>query len=411
MIMQFSAVKIGVASFLSVLSLSVAAAGITTKTVNASGFGPDRREALNAALVEAVAKVRGLSVANVQATARAATSSKVAVAGKSLGMDTSHESGFDATATETNGSVKSYEVLDAKEDAQGRWQVKISADVSVYESDASNNRRRIAFVPFRMPEEQSPAQAKRYEAVAQRLSLGAVDYVTSTRHFSVVDRTYDGERLVEFLRLLLPDVGRDERARIGNSSGTDYLVVGDILSFDSKESTVIVPYTKEKITKSETSATISWRVLEAATGQVLASGTIKKAYPSKDVDVARQIGEEIGEKITDIIYPIVALDYNNGRISLAQGGSSMKVGRVYQLNRYGKVQTDPYTHEPMAREEIPVGKVRIVSVSPKISYAEVVDCRVDLTGMGPKEYVLRALPEESGSRGGRKIRKTMTPNW
>lgn len=281
MIMQFSAVKIGVASFLSVLSLSVAAAGITTKTVNASGFGPDRREALNAALVEAVAKVRGLSVANVQATARAATSSKVAVAGKSLGMDTSHESGFDATATETNGSVKSYEVLDAKEDAQGRWQVKISADVSVYESDASNNRRRIAFVPFRMPEEQSPAQAKRYEAVAQRLSLGAVDYVTSTRHFSVVDRTYDGERLVEFLRLLLPDVGRDERARIGNSSGTDYLVVGDILSFDSKESTVIVPYTKEKITKSETNATISWRVLEAATGQVLASGTIKKAYPSR----------------------------------------------------------------------------------------------------------------------------------
>ena len=339
--------------------------------------------------MEAVAKVRGLSVANVQATARAATSSKVAVAGKSLGMDTSHESGFDATATETNGSVKSYEVLDAKEDAQGRWQVKISADVSVYESDASNNRRRIAFVPFRMPE----------------------DYVTSTRHFSVVDRTYDGERLVEFLRLLLPDVGRDERARIGNSSGTDYLVVGDILSFDSKESTVIVPYTKEKITKSETNATISWRVLEAATGQVLASGTIKKAYPSKDVDVARQIGEEIGEKITDIIYPIVALDYNNGRISLAQGGSSMKVGRVYQLNRYGKVQTDPYTHEPMAREEIPVGKVRIVSVSPKISYAEVVDCRVDLTGMGPKEYVLRALPEESGSRGARKVRKTMTPNW
>lgn len=187
--------------------------------------------------------------------------------------------------------------------------------------------------------------------------------------------------------------------------------MGDILSFDSKESTTIVPYTKEKITKSETNATVAWRVLEAATGQVLASGTIKKSYPSKDVDVARQIGEEIGEKITDIIYPIVALDYNNGRISLAQGGSSMKVGRVYQLNRYGKVQTDPYTHEPMAREEIPVGKVRIVSVSPKISYAEVVDCRVDLTGMGPKEYVLRALPEESGSRGGRKIRKTMTPNW
>ena len=265
-------------------------------------------------------------------------------------------------------------------------------------------------VPFRIPED-APAQ---YEKFQQFISQGAVDYVTSTRHFAVVDRSYEKERIFEFLRLLLPDVNRDERARIGNSTGTDYLVVGDIMNYQTRKTKTKVPYTNEILEKETTSATVAWRVLEAATGQILAAGTLKKDFNSIDPDIGRTIGEEIAEKIADIIYPIVALEFSNGRISLAQGGGSMKVGRVYTLNRYGKVQIDPYTREPMAREEIPVGKVRIVSVSPKISYAEVIDSRVDLSGMGPKEYVLRAIDDglSGSSRGAAKPAvKTMTPAW
>ncbi len=404
-----TSIKTALAGALAVCIGCAAAAGITTKTVNAEGYGADRKEAVNAALVEAVAKVRGLSIVNVSASAKASTSTGFNLGSKSIRMGAVSESNADATASETAGSVKSYEVISVTEE-NGRLHAKISADISVYKADQSNNRRSIAVVPFRIPED-APAQ---YEKFQQFISQGAVDYVTSTRHFAVVDRSYEKERIFEFLRLLLPDVNRDERARIGNSTGTDYLVVGDIMNYQTRKTKTKVPYTNEILEKETTSATVAWRVLEAATGQILAAGTLKKDFNSIDPDIGRTIGEEIAEKIADIIYPIVALEFSNGRISLAQGGGSMKVGRVYTLNRYGKAQIDPYTREPMAREEIPVGKVRIVSVSPKISYAEVIDSRVDLSGMGPKEYVLRAIDDgmSGSSRGAAKPAvKTMTPAW
>lgn len=382
------------------------AAGITTKTVDADGYGATRKEAINAALVEAVAKVRGLKIENAAATAMTATSTGISVDGKTTHTDSVNEATADVTATETSGSVKSYEVLSVAEE-NGQLHAKISADISVYKAEQSNNRRSIAVVPFRIPQNAAPG----YAAFQQFINQGAVDYVTSTRHFSVVDRNYEAERSAEFMRLLQPDVNRDERARIGNTTGTDYLVVGDIMKYEAKATKTKVPYTNEVVEKQTTSATVAWRVIEAATGQVLASGTLKKDFPTMDPDVGRTMGEEIGEAIADIIYPIVAIEYNNGRISLAQGGSGMKVGRIYTLNRYGKVQTDPYTHEPMAREEIPVGTVRIVSVSPKISYAEVVDCRIDLSGMGPKEYVLRPAAEASGQSAAKPAPQTMTPAW
>ena len=383
------------------------AAGITTKTVAAEGYGANRKEAVNAALVEAVAKVRGLSIENSSTSAKASASTGVSIGDKSLRMGAVSESSADVTATETGGSVKSYTVESVTQE-QGRVRAKISADISVYKADRSTNRRSIAIVPFRIPD-RAPAS---YVEFQKFINQGAVDYVTSTRHFAVGDRNFERERSTEFLRLMQPDVDRDERARIGNSTGADYLVVGDIMRYETKSAKVVVPYTKEVIDKQTTSATVAWRVIEAATGQVLASGTFKKEFPTADADVGSAVGESIGETIADIIYPIVALEFNNGRISLAQGGSSMKVGRLYTLNRYGKVQTDPYTHEPMAREEIPVGTVRIVSVSPKISYAEVVDSRVDLSGMGPKEYVLRAMSgDEAGASRPAAAPQTMTPNW
>ena len=383
-------------------------AGVVTKTVSAEGFGSTRQEAINAALTEAVAKVRGLSIVNASATARSSTSTGLSVGNESIRMGAVNESTADATTVETGGTVKSFQVVSLKDEG-GRLHATISADISVYrEQGSGSNRQSIAVVPFRIPE-QAPAPCAEFQRL---LNQGAVDYVAGTRHFSVVDRNFDQERVTEFLRLMQPDVNRDERARIGNSTGTDYLVVGEIVRYEPRSTKSKVPYTNEIIEKKTTAVTVLWRVLEASTGQVMASGTLQKNYASIDPNLGHVVGEEIAEKIADIIYPIVALNFDNGRITLSQGGSSVKVGRVYSLNRYGKVQMDPYTREPMAREEIPVGTVRVVSVSPKISYAEVLKCNVDLSGMAPKEYVLRAIEGETYNSNLRMpAQKTMTPAW
>lgn len=397
---------------LCVFSIVVAdAAGVKARTVEVEGVGDDRRTAIEAGLVEAISQVTGISITNQQLSTVSTSNSTVSLGTSSISLSSMSETSSDEMSSSLSGSVRSYQVVEVFNGRDGRVHAKLSVDVNHYEADASNQRRRIAVVPFRLPD----GAGQEIEQFRKYVNQGAVDYVTGTRHFSVVDRNFENERFKEFLRLLLPDVGQSERARIGNTSGTDYLVVGEILEFETVKTSQYVEYTKETLTKVQKKVAIVWRVIEAATGQVLVSGTINRSLNATRPEIGLKLGSEIGETINNIIYPIVALDYSNGRISLSQGGTSMRVGRVYTLNRYGKVQYDPYTKEAMAREEIPVGTVRIVSVSPKISYAQILSCSVDLDGMAPKEYVLRAQPSDSETSAsgtvGVQVQPTMVPAW
>ena len=242
-----------------------------------------------------------------------------------------------------------------------------------------------------------------------------MDYLTGTRHFAVLDRDFQGDRLGELAGLLNPDVKPEERARIGNSLGSDYVLVGQINNFVLKQNNKQDPYTKEISKVIEGHVSLSWRLIEAATGQIAASGTedkiVKLKKPEDVYEQGAEDGYAIGAKLSNIIYPIMALAYNNGTLTLSQGGDTVKVGDVYNLVKYGKVLEDPYTGEPLARDEIKVGQVRISDVSPKISHASVIKSNVDLVGLVPREYILRALPREEAQQTKKKVVKTQQPKW
>ncbi|MCD8339278.1 MAG: hypothetical protein LUC43_03630 [Burkholderiales bacterium] len=388
-------------------------AGVVTKTVTAEGTGPTRAAAIQAALNEAVAEATGLSINTVTHT-EAATSSfgtSTMDADKNKEKTTSNlaESVKSSTGTEISGNVKGYSVTDIDTAQNGTVTAKIEADIAVYQGDSQSNRRRIAVLPF--------AYKGTSEAVAEydkRMRQGIVDYLTSTRHFAVLDRDFTQDRLNELESLLRPDVKIEDRARYGNSLGTDYIVVGDINLLDLKKGKEKVPFTNEIVDSMQGPLSYTWRVIEAATGQILLSKSEDKKLKVKD-DLDLYVkgageGKQIGTILSDVIYPIIVIDFdNNDRLTLAQGGSTLKEGDKYRLVRYGKIQVDPYTGEKIAREEIPVGDVQITDVTPKLAHAQVLNSTVDLRDMGPREYILRAYPPEEKSAKPRP--KTMTPNW
>ena len=53
------------------------------------------------------------------------------------------------------------------------------------------------------------------------------------------------------------------------------------------------------------------------------------------------LGEKIGETITNQIYPLAAITFENNQFVLAQGGVTLHVGDVYQLVRQGPIRHDP----------------------------------------------------------------------
>ena len=163
---------------------------------------------------------------------------------------------------------------------------------------------------------------------------------------------------------------------------------------------------------------VSWRVVEAATGQILVSNTIAKKFNvnAQDADqgsIGRPIGRSIAETINDIIYPILVLSYNESTqtLILGQGGSTLTPGTQYRLVKYGALLEDPYTGEKSAREEIDVGIVQIARVTPKSAYARVLQCQTDLRGVAPREYILRAMTAEDQRAANPKPQTTMTPAW
>lgn len=226
------------------ISAPVLAAGVRTITVETEGTGPSREKAITAALAEAVARVNGLAldtrdVSSMKMDVRNHNQQK----GDESQSKTSAEvsEGIDRqTMIKTQGSVKSYQVLSVTCGEMGECSAKISADINKFETDAQNNRRRIAVLSFR---EKGPLQ----NMFAGQVNQSMVDYLTGTRHFSVLDRDYQPERLTELQGLMRDDVETAERARIGNSLGADYIVAGTVEELSKKDTTSVVPFTNEVV--------------------------------------------------------------------------------------------------------------------------------------------------------------------
>lgn len=403
-----------VMSLLTATSLVATAAGIRTVTVDAEGVGPSREKAITSALSEAVARVNGLALdardvsrvsAQVQNTTKGEKGSQTSKTQAELKEDVDRQ-----IMTKTQGAVKSYQVIDVS-CADGECRAKLQVDINKFDLDKASERVRIAVLPFRV----SGADGQKFQG---QLNQGLVTYLTNTRHFAVLDRDFQGERLGELEGLMRDDVRSEERARIGNSLGTDYIVTGKIEDLQESVTTKKVPYTNDVVQQHHVSVVVNWRVIDASSGQVLAANTAERDLTfneggNKLGQAGREIGSGIAETLTDIIYPVMVLSYQKDRntVLLGQGGSTLKVGTPYRLVKYGALVEDPYTGEKTAREEIDVGVVEITRVTPKLAYGKVKESNVNLEGAAPREYILRFDPTIVRAQQKKAAPKTMTPAW
>ncbi len=409
-------------SFLVVCSAAYGA-GIRQKTVQASGTGPSRDAAVKNALIEALGQVTGVYVEAEQLNQAMTVS--VSADRKEDGAATATQGNIlvdrqkNDVAAKVRGHIQSYSVVSEQPSAvnPGYVDVTVSAVINYYEAEKAVQRKRIASVPFRALNSANPYEKQFIE----ELNQGVVSFLTQTRNFAVLDREYLSEKYQEFDLLLGDDVKPEEKARIGNTVGTDYLLVGSVTAFQAKAKTEKVPYINEEVLMVRGKASVSWRLINAPTGMVMASGVHDEVFKEQigsDTDfdwiakLARPAGEKIGAKISDIIYPMLVAANNDGVLTIARGGDSVKIGQQYNLVQYGNIIKDPYTNEAIARDEIVIGKVEIINVTPKLSHAKILQCDKEIGAVNSRQYILRPVPEqENAAKKVKKQVKTMQPNW
>lgn len=399
------------------------AAGVREVVVQGKGTGKTREEAINAALVEAISQVHGVDVAS-----RSATDQKILIQsdevdeGGSISSQTQIQAGQSSRQdiqTQTQGSVKNYTIIseEASTLTPGNIDVILSATILTYQGDNTTKRKRIAVMPFKL----SDTNLK--NDFGDLLSKEIVNYLTQTRRLAILDRDYLDEKHMEFDRILGDDVPIEERARIGNTLATDYMLVGTVLYTEPKKEVKTNPYTNAQTVIFHLEAGLSWRLIEAATGQIMLSkNTFFKQTSPKTVDTrwtfeaVAQMGEEVARDIVDNIYPLMPVAYKNNRLTIPQGGETVAIGQQYIMIKYGDIIYDPYTGEAIGRDETHVGKVEIIQVSPKLSYAKIVDTILsdaELIALKERQYILRPFETPKGANGKPKQEpvQTQQPAW
>ncbi|HIE35046.1 MAG TPA: hypothetical protein EYP79_02465, partial [Campylobacterales bacterium] len=288
-------------------------ADIKFVTVESIGFAASKQDAIENALINAVAKVNGLSISSAKIVVKESVKSKIYVGNSSRTIKVLSKAQAQAIASKASGAVYSYRIIYLNRSDYG-YEAKVAAVIAKYKSPGLNprNRRSLAILPF----EYKPTYfifgiTINGKELSDRLTQSIVNKITQTRKFTVLDRENSKYYQIEKSFLTSGNSDPIELVRLGKRLGADYFVIGKILDLDVYKNTTTNYYTGERTSKNKAFATISYRILNIPTQQIKWSDTIdieftipnKKRLESLVVKIGDKIAQELVDQIIYNIYP------------------------------------------------------------------------------------------------------------
>lgn len=183
------------------------------------------------------------------------------------------------------GSVSSYEVLEHSEE-NGKHKVKIKATIFKY--DAHDYRSKslvkkadysLAIMPFKMaPNVNCLGKKPDVKEMNTIISNMFIEKLAPSRRFNLVDRNnlddYAAEMSIIEGDMTLPE----NKVKLRNLAAADYILVGTVDTFTASTSKSFVALTGETNYSSSSKLKISYRILEAATMEVVSVGSVEKTF-------------------------------------------------------------------------------------------------------------------------------------
>ncbi len=242
------------------------------------------------------------------------------------------------------------------------------------------------------------------DRVLQSMNGQLIDRINATRKFQVVARSDLDDILKEqdFASSGNVDLNDKSAAQQFKIAGVKYLVVTTVDDFQDYNEVAKFQGTGRSATKRVIRLSCVGKIYDSTTGKLLESTNFQisnkdvsenKTYSVRDsnlnedllVAIAREMSGKIANRVTDVIFPPKVLSKRDKQITINRGdGTDVAVGQIWNVFALGEELIDPDTKESLGREEILIGKVKIIGVLPKTSTAEIIeDLGID------KETVLR----------------------
>jgi hypothetical protein len=92
------------------------------------------------------------------------------------------------------------------------------------------------------------------------------------------------------------------------------------------------------------------------------------------LETTHEAAERIATRLADRVFPVKVVVKRDRQITVNRGeGGGLEAGQLWNVFAIGEELIDPDTHESLGREEVLVGKARVISVLPKTSTAELLE--------------------------------------
>jgi curli biogenesis system outer membrane secretion channel CsgG len=366
-----------------------------------TGQGRNRDEAIKNALYRAIEQARGVKVGSgtyeFSYRGSSAGFGSQQPGQRSIDLDSMDFSTQGTVyTTEIGGLIKSYEVLDEKQVDPDTYQVKLNVAVYDYAARWQSQRVRVALMPVKTMQNtyqflNSSISAEMLSTLfSQRLAAGLVQ----TNKFAVLDRESLRDFAAEKNVLFSLDAPLSEQAKLAETLGADYLLVGTITQASIEriqKNLQAANYTTNEYTAR---LNFDYRLVDNATKQIVLASNAQKYLKNEDVRNlsdeqdpdkwnAAQIRDafisivvnDVIEAIINRVYPITIADVqpDDGVIILNQGGERMAAGMVLDVFKQGREVFDADTGESLGTTENRIATIEIKRVAPTMSYAAIVN--------------------------------------
>ena len=399
---------------------------IKTKVIETKGQGFDRDEAINKALKQAVAQVKGVAISSLDTNFNYRSASadiERTESGKRVEFDAvGVQTGGTTLRTDIAGLIKAFEVLDEKKIDDKTYEVKLKVWVYDYVSPVKTSRLKLAVMPIR-------TLAANYQfgditnpsmdtsrLFSQKLAVA----LTQTNKFDVLDREYVQEFAHERNILLSGDASLEEMTKLGQVLGVDYMLVGTITRAGIAKKESFSPVIGRTISEYEANFSFEYRLIVGPTRQLKLADVLNvkldkteevkklvKKWEPQDLDYKEMsdnfltlAANQVVDAIIDSLYPTrIASVEKDGRVIINQGGARISEGQLMDVFSEGREIFDADTKESLGKTEVLIATIKIDKVMPKISYAKLVDGDLSKLSEG---LICRLKKVEAASEEGRK---------
>lgn len=413
-----------VVSILSCVAVSLfAEVKTTSRNIRAKGYGATPQEAVQDALVQVVQQHKGVRIDATQVQQTIAGSFSEINNGEESSKAMLSDAVQKQVATKTRGDIGNYAIIDQGVGTDGlNWaEVEATFTTSAYVAPGlpSDKRRRIAIYPFNTESDAYSVSGQNVPGskVADAVTDAITSQIVQTRKFAVLQRRDMSAYVSERALLSSGNAGKTERLKLGQLLGADYMLTGVVTGFRADTTPEVSALTGEKLSGGNAEILISYELMLMATQEIKWADTVAftVTLPNNAAEqtVLAQSFDALGNKIVmdllENIYPPQIIAVHGMDLQLNLGGKSYAPGDTLDVYSLGANVVDPYTKESLGRSEQFVASIVITRVTPKITYARILDkgniavgmiCRRQETGTSAVEMGGKAKTDVQTIQGG-----------